>query len=311
MKKTALVLAVVCMLMLCVTGLAASCSICGGDGYCDICGGSGYISSLNKNCVCNYGKCPICSTSSYLSSSSSRTFELNSRLSGYNGRYTVSWTDSKNAGPYEVGRTYSSRSGSAAQGYFYANSGSSDSTTYGNSLTIDYLIPGETYIIDVIDNNGVKIQRTYTVPYADSFVDGRLKASSVDITIKPSKYNASTGKVVNISELNANEIMTGIDIGNAYGLNYRIDFPRLATDREFFTQIAFFAPNGFCHTEYADSTSFSSFSNASGSYYYWNILGDNFFSHMYNKNGYVPTGEYRVELYWDGMHVNTSTFRVR
>ncbi|MBR5287468.1 MAG: hypothetical protein IKU34_02620 [Clostridia bacterium] len=308
MKRVALILAVVLLLVLGATALAA-CTICGGDGICDICRGTGYISSLNKTCVCNNGKCPVCNTTT-LYSSSSRTFELNSRLSGYRGRYTVSWTDSSNAGPYEVGRTYCG-TGSATQGYFYANNGSSDSTTYGNSLTLNHLIPGESYIIDVIDKNGVKIQRTYTVPYADSFVDGKLKASSVDITIKPAKYNSSTGKTVKLSELKANDIMNGIDYGDSFGVSYQIDFPRLASDREFFAQLAFYAPNGFSHTEYADDISYSSFSNASGSYSRWDIIGQNFFRHLYNKNGYVPTGEYRVELYWDGMHVNTSTFRVK
>lgn len=40
------------------------------------------------------------------------------------------------------------------------------------------------------------------------------------------------------------------------------------------------------------------------------MLGDWTFKMLYDKNFVIPTGTWTVELYWDGMFVNRSTFRV-
>ena len=141
-------------------------------------------------------------------------------------------------------------------------------------------------------------------------MDGKLTADSVKITVKPSIYTSSTGKAKKIAQLKAAEMMSNMDEGNYVGVDYRIDFPRLAKDRDFFTQLAFYAPNGFSYTEYGQSETYKCFSNASGSYAQWNIIGYNFFHSLYQTTGTVPKGEYSVALYWDGMHVNTSTFMV-
>ena len=40
------------------------------------------------------------------------------------------------------------------------------------------------------------------------------------------------------------------------------------------------------------------------------MIGDRFFE-LLNKNaGQIPAGDYSIHLYWDGMYVNTTTFRV-
>ena len=44
---------------------------------------------------------------------------------------------------------------------------------------------------------------------------------------------------------------------------------------------------------------------------WWNLAGVDFFYNLYNITGDIPSGTYRTHLYWDGMWVNDSTFKVQ
>ncbi len=302
MKKTIAVL-ILLLAVFSAGALAEECVLCSGDGICDLCEGKGYLME-DLACICGDGMCDVCVPED------GREFAISPELIGDKGRYTVTWTDSENAGPYMVVRMYQDPSSTVEQAAVFANGTEEASTTDSKELTIDYLIPGDDYVIGVFDNQGGLIEEIISVPETHSFEDGRLTADSVKITIKPSVYTSSTGKTKKIAQLKAAEMMSNMDDGNFVGLDYRIDFPRLAKDRDFFTQLVFYAPNGFSFTEYGQSETYRCFSNASGSYAQWNIIGYNFFYRLYNAAGTVPKGEYSVALYWDGMHVNTSTFMV-
>ena len=41
------------------------------------------------------------------------------------------------------------------------------------------------------------------------------------------------------------------------------------------------------------------------------LTGERFFKYLYRNTGTIPAGDYRVDLFWDGMWVNTSTFKVK
>ena len=244
---------------------------------------------------------------------SSRTFDINTGITADSGRFTITWEDSANAAPYQLTFEYVDESSSATQCSFWAGDDEQESTTSRKSYTFRYLIPGKTYKFTVKDCNGVKTSRTLTLPSPSSFVDGKLKSSSIKVSTKYRymESSADPSDTKDLSKFSADKMMSNMtNAGYHYGLYYRISLPQLATSREFFTTIAFYAPNGFVHTEVARDVSYSSFNNASGSYCYWNCTGTRFFDLLYEKNGTIPTGTYTVELYWDGMLVKSTTFTV-
>ena len=246
-------------------------------------------------------------------STSSRTFDINTGITADSGRFTITWEDSANAAPYTLTFEYVDESSSATQCSFWAGDDEQGSTTSSKSYTLRYLIPGKTYKFTVKDCNGVKTSRTLTLPSPSSFVDGKLKASSIKVSTKYRymESSADPSDAKDLSKFSADKMMSNMtNAGYHYGVYYRISLPQLATSREFFTTIAFHAPNGFASAEVAMDVSYSSFNNASGSYCYWNCVGTRFFDLLYEKNGTIPTGTYTVELYWDGMLVKSTTFTV-
>ena len=85
-----------------------------------------------------------------------------------------------------------------------------------------------------------------------------------------------------------------------------IAYPQLAYSKTYFTQIAITAPNGYLECEVFDTFEFRS--NYSSKY--WYMIGDWTFNMIFDKNAYIPSGTWMVDLYWDGMHVNRSTIYV-
>ena len=242
-----------------------------------------------------------------------RTFEISSNVTTDTGRYTITWEDSANAGPYQLTYQYVDESSNAVQCNFWAGPSEKDSTTTSKSYTYLYLIPGKTYKFTVEDSKGVKTSRVITLPTPSSFVDGKLKSSSIKVSWKYRYMESGMAyeDARSLSKFSAAEMMTNMtNSGYRYGLYYRIDLPQLAKSRNFYTTIAFYAPNGFASAEVSGDTSHSSFNNASGSYCAWHCAGTGFCDLLYEKNGTIPTGTYTVELYWDGMLVKSTTFTV-
>lgn len=236
-----------------------------------------------------------------------RTFELSTNISMNKGRATVSWTDSANNAPYEVAYECVG-SGSVSHPSYWAGGDQASSTTYSKSFTIDYLIPGKTYIIKIYDCNNQRITKTYTIPSASTFVDGKLSASSINISLKPryKAYGTSDSSASSISQLQASTIMSNIN-SKEYGFRFDIDYPQLAYSRTYFTQIAIIAPNGYTECEVHKSVDYES--AYSGRYY--DMIGDWTFAKMYEYNSTIPSGTWTVELYWDGMFVKSATFTVQ
>ena len=92
-----------------------------------------------------------------------------------------------------------------------------------------------------------------------------------------------------------------------YGIQYRISYPELAYSRTYFTQIAIIAPNGYAESELYKTVDYGSeYSRLT-----WSMIGDSTFAQLYKYNSTIPSGTWTVELYWDGMFVNRSTFTVQ
>ena len=235
-----------------------------------------------------------------------RTFELDSTVISNNGRVTVSWTDSANNSPYTVAYQYVGNS-NVAQPRYWAGGNEAGSTTYSKSFTIDKLIPGNSYRILVTDCNGMSIHHIYELPTPSTFVDVKLKASSIEVQIllRQKDSSASYSTASSIDVLRASDIIS--NRGNKeYGFRYDINYPKLAYSRRYFTQVAITAPNGYLECELGSDIQLET--ECSG--VYWDMLGSWTFKRIYDENSLIPTGTWKVDLYWDGMHVNQSSFNV-
>lgn len=184
----------------------------------------------------------------------------------------------------------------------------------GTSVTAVDLLPDVTYGIYVLDGDyNILGYKEYTMPDSVVFQDGLLKNTSVKITPEPVKLHAGGARNKNtkkVNSLRAAEIMSGLQDGSyTYGFKYTMKMPKLAKPRDFFVTIAFEAPNGFLWTEIAENVTFDRVNNGYQTIWYY-MIGDTFFECLNDKAGEIPLGEYKIYLYWDGMYVNTSTFKV-
>ena len=74
----------------------------------------------------------------------------------------------------------------------------------------------------------------------------------------------------------------------------------------------FRAPNGFKLAENHGEITYNDFNNnKGGSYYYWYCSGETFFQRLLSTCGTIPAGTYYVDLYWDGMFVQSKSFVVK
>jgi len=180
-----------------------------------------------------------------------------------------------------------------------------------HSILTSECLPGKCYEITITDqNNNVLDRDSYQMDEPETFQDGKLKNTSVKITIKPRKVAAGTRDFKDIKALKRDEIIEGVTSKKTYyGIRYQMKMPQLVKERSFFVTVAFESPDGYVYVEQATDVEFSRVSNGYQTLW-WEITGYNFFSNLYSATGDVPAGTYTVYLYWDGMWVNTSTFKV-
>ena len=238
------------------------------------------------------------------SSSSNSDFYVRPTVSFVEGTTKISWVDGKNNGPYEVIYWQTGCGGSMDNAIPNVN---------GKSVTTSRMVPGCSYAIAVRNSKGNYTDTVnVTIPSASTFVDGKLQASSikVDIEYRTRKSYQADMDAQKVSILYASDIEDGLDGNTRYGLRYTINLPQLAKERTYHTMIVFRDTYGATHTEYYEVYTYPRYANSTG-YTYWYCLGEDFFYRLnYVHNG-IPTGTYYVDLYWDGMLVNTTPFYVR
>lgn len=287
-----------CVFLILLTFLAAAVVHAEGTSWtCPQCGQTG-----NEGSVC--GNCGADAPAAELEviPVPERIFELSSAVLTDSGRVTVSWTDSENQAPYRVLARYQGSPDVIQPQYIEAES------TSECSWTMENLLPGRTYIIEVQDSAGVSTSRMYTLPKATPFVDGMLKANGIRVGIEFRRKESSdpTSEAKRVVTLKAAEIAANRGVLD-YGFKYQIRMPPLAQSRSYFTQIAILAPNGYTDCEIFSDLDFSRESSGR----YWYMLGDWTFDMMLARNGSVPSGKWTVELYFNGMLVNQSFFNIR
>ncbi len=172
-------------------------------------------------------------------------------------------------------------------------------------------LPGKAYEITVTDaNNNVLDRASFQMDEPETFVDGKLKNTSIKITTKPRKVATGTRDYKDVKALKKSEIIEGVTSKKTYyGIRYQMKMPQLVKERSFFVTLAFESPDGYVYVEQATDVEFSRVSNGYQTLW-WEITGMNFFANLYSSTGDIPTGTYTVYLYWDGMWVNTTTFKV-
>jgi len=183
----------------------------------------------------------------------------------------------------------------------------------GHSIEGKGLLPGRKYSVYVCNESGrVLGWKMYTLPEAELFSDGKLKDTSVTITAEPVKLKKGGNEAKEtkkIKQLDAAEIMKGLDDGSMeYGFKYTMKMPQLAKKRSFLITVAFESPDGFLFTEAAQEQEFRSANGYETLWFY--MIGDRFFSSLYSTTGNIPSGEYKIHLYWNGMFVRTTYFRI-
>ena len=187
-------------------------------------------------------------------------------------------------------------------------------TTKHSIKSVD-MIPGKSYKVIVTDGIFRTLaEKVYKMPDPVDFEDGKLKTNSVKVSMEPvslkkgKKRDKNTKKV---KELKRSEIEEGLEDDSIYyGLKYTMKMPQLKKAREFFVTIAFESPDGFLYTVIADDLTFDRVNGGYQTIWFY-MIGDSFFSSMYKTTGKIEKGKYQVHLFWDGMWVNTSTFKVK
>ena len=249
--------------------------------------------------------CLLAATVLCLPAAASGETEVTLKKIKYNaGKTTISWkTEGEEPESYTV--TYKLvDNGTAPQITFRM-----DGITKHSLETWDFL-PGKKYEVTVWDPfYSMLAKRTYTVPEAEEFADGKLKASSVRITVEPVKMKSGGNPRKDAKKtgmLKAAEIIDSIKNGNTeYGVKYTMKMPRLDKARTVFVTIVFESPDGYMFVEKSEDLTFL---RAVSSY---DFIGYRFFYFMFMERQEVPAGTYKIHLFWDGMKVGTQTFKVK
>ena len=130
------------------------------------------------------------------------------------------------------------------------------------------------------------------------------------VTIDPrfkTARDVSDRNAKKLNNFNAAEMMRNLRDGYEYGLFYKIKYPSLAYDRTYTMLMAMFAPDDFVVTVARGTLELEN----RYSWIYWDFVGENFFTRLYDLKGFIPTGTYRIEMYWDGMLVNRKEFKIK
>lgn len=230
--------------------------------------------------------------------------QLSETVSFDQGVTTISWTGSPSQAYHVFIKCMDSIEGTA-QPYQIVD------TNVLNQCKTGLLIPGHSYEVTLVDS-AFRIEdiATYSIPSADTFQDGKLKDSSIKVTVETRKKDLQTNQVSKISELSAKAIIKD-DLRETaqYGVKYHMQMPQLIKNRSFYIQLAFIAPNGMIYSYDVGDVSFERVADGYQNLW-WNFIGQDFFEEELDLYSTILSGKYTIELYWDGMLVNRSYFHV-
>lgn len=180
--------------------------------------------------------------------------------------------------------------------------------------TVD-LLPGKRYRVTLLDEAFSELSsKEYRIPEPALFEDGKLKHSSIKVTITPRRMKAggNTSKdAKKVKSFNAQEMIDGINGGvYAYGLKFQMKMPQLKKQRTFFVTVYIEDPDGFAMAAAAQDIEFARVNHGYQTIWF-ELLGQRYFEAELKKKETIPAGQYKVHLFWDGMMVGVYTFNVR
>ena len=191
----------------------------------------------------------------------------------------------------------------------YALGSEQESTIDGKAALCKSLVPGNSYTISVTDRDGVEAAAGFTLPEAEPFRSGSLTAGMITAVHRCRSRDITSGAVRDLSFLNASQI-TGKAGSTEYGLFYQIQFQPLDNPLDCHVQIALVSPVGYLFVIHDDHMTMPSFKKGTGKYTY-EFLGPEMFRTLTNRFGSVPSGDYDIVLYIDGMFVRSDRFTVK
>ena len=229
----------------------------------------------------------------------SRSFWVNSTVEmNSKGFVEVSWVDSSNRAPYEV--DYICTDGTAKQTSYI---GAQNVST--NRYALNNLCPGKHYKITVTDKYGESASARITVPRRQDLTSSRPRVGSLEFRYKTDKYAADSA-AKRLNTLSASAIERNLKKGYVYGFYHKMQYYKKVQKVNVHNAVfAVVAPNGYICTNYATRYTLP----RQGSWYY-NFLCDQFFTNMYEANGYIATGEYQFFVFLEGRCFYSARFNV-
>ena len=287
MKKTLSLILSLCLLL----AVLAAPALADTAWTCENCGQTGNTGAFCPNCGVARPEAPA-----------GVSAHLDDHISYNKGISTISWT-AENAGGTTFRLTLKAVNGDSGQTNW--NLG----TTTSTSLTTFQMMPGKSFLITLYGDEQYLDEKVYQVPEVDPFEDGQLKATSIRVGIE-TRYLAAGAQKPKRQGLSASKILEAVQNSSGYyGFKYQMRMPTLAKQRYFYVQVFMEAPNGYLDIiKWEDVT----FDRVSGGYQtlWWELLGSDFFSNLYDATGEIPSGAYTVTMFWDGDFVNSQQINV-
>ena len=254
--------------------LAASCALCGNET-----GSDDYL-------------CTNCLLTLLYQEREDAPLTIDSAVQNADGTVTVTWTDDPANGPYTV--LYELLEPAPVPFGWTAAEGVTET-----SCTLTRLVPGVSYVITVVDGQGLRDEITYfaAVPGTDREIGAKIRLKPTQridrSTRKKTAFSASE-----IAQVNRTE----------HGLSLKMNYSMLRKTRNYAFTVTAEAPNGFVDVVYSGQITLNYGKSEVPAWTF--IEMDEYFGLLERYYGGIPTGEYLVTLYFDGKMVNTTSFEV-
>lgn len=254
--------------------LAASCSLCGSET-----GSDDYL-------------CTSCLLALLHQEREDAPLTIDGAVQNADGTVTVTWTDDPANGPYTV--LYELLETAPVPFGWTAAEGVTET-----SCTLTRLVPGVSYVITVVDGQGLRDEITYfaAVPGTDREIGAKIRLKPIQ------RIDRSARKKTAFS---ASEIAQ--ENGTEHGLYLRLTYSTLARTRHYAFQIAVEAPNGFSDVIFSGNLELH---HGVSAIPVWGFIPmDDYFALLQDYYGSIPTGEYDATLYFNGQKVWSAPFTV-
>lgn len=227
-----------------------------------------------------------------------RTFEITGMKLNDNGTVRVNWTDSAENGPYKVcyEQKVSNDYTSSAQNAITRWIAEQDLDKYWCKITD--IEPGVSYWISIYDKDGNVTRSIYSPSRVRSFTEFTVKMQTQLIR----QQGSQSDKVARFSaaEMESNT-------RNSYGMWLKLTYSQLRKKRNYAFVMTVTDPNGIIR-----KTTSSNINMPRGvSWYEWDFFDmTSAFNDALKNDKSIPTGQWTVSIYFDGLFVNSANFRV-